>query len=64
MKFGGLGTIACADIQNLDILLDVTYISEKVTLGMGTALMGVMNKIRVWKTRIFYQCPYSKNKTW
>ncbi len=55
MKFGGLGTIACADIQNLDILLDMTYISEKVTLGMGTALMGVMNMWRVFKMYTKYE---------
>ncbi len=59
MKFGGLGTIICEDtcIQNLDILLDVTYISEKVTLtlGMGRALMGVMNMWRVFNMHTKYE---------
>ncbi len=57
MKFGGLGTIVCEDIQNFDILLDVTYISEKVTLtlGMGTALMGVMNMWRVFNMHTKYE---------
>ncbi len=57
MKFGGLGTIICEDIQNLDILLDVTYISEKVTfnLGMGRALMGVMNMWSVFNMHTKYE---------